>query len=62
MELRNSSGSVDNLRRLADETFGIDVALFQGGVTEQGTDYVYTLRGHIDLVRARLSQIKPPQA
>jgi hypothetical protein len=23
-------------------------------------DYVYTLRGHIDLVRARLTQIKPP--
>jgi len=39
VELRTSSGSVDNLRRLADETSGIDVALIQGGVTEPGTDY-----------------------
>ncbi len=39
VELRTSSGSVENLQRLSDNISGVDVALIQGGVAVAGKDY-----------------------
>jgi len=39
VELRNSSGSIENLQRLTDGKSGVDVALIQGGVATPGKDY-----------------------
>ncbi len=39
VELRPSSGSIENLNRLNDEKSGIDVALIQGGVAKADQNY-----------------------
>lgn len=39
VELRPSSGSLDNLKRLMDAESGVDVALVQGGVTTPDREY-----------------------
>jgi TRAP transporter TAXI family solute receptor len=39
VELRPTTGSVENLKRITDEKSGIDVAMIQGGVTTPGKDY-----------------------
>ncbi len=39
VELRPSSGSVENLQRLTNSTSGVDVALIQGGITAPGQKY-----------------------
>lgn len=39
VELRPSSGSIENLQRLTDPDSGVDVALIQGGVASLATEY-----------------------
>lgn len=39
VELRPSSGSVENLKRVADPESGVDVALVQGGVADPSQEY-----------------------
>lgn len=39
VELRPSSGSVANLKHIADPESGVDVALLQGGVADPGKEY-----------------------
>lgn len=39
VELRPSTGSIENLQRLTDDESGVDVALMQGGVAATGQEY-----------------------
>ena len=67
LELKASGGSVGNLARLKDDKAGIEVGFVQGGLGMLSltplayADRLYTLRQHIDYVRARLNATVEPE-
>jgi len=38
LELRRSAGSVENLKRLMDESSGVSIGFVQGGIAKEGDD------------------------